>query len=125
MDDTQKKFETKDKGYLFKNKRKNKQAQPDWTGKINWKGEELSIAAWEKTSQGGEKFLSLALSEVYKGEGGENGGNNNSASQSGGGNPQGGQGGQNYSSQQYEKKKPNTTAAHPDNDLNELNDLFE
>ena len=53
------------RGYLFKNKRKNQVKQPDLNGKITINGKEYSIGAWEKENADGEIFWSLALSEPY------------------------------------------------------------
>lgn len=37
--------------------RKTKDSQPDYRGTINWNGEEIEIALWEKQSSGGKDFL--------------------------------------------------------------------
>jgi hypothetical protein len=49
-------------GVLFKNRRKEKPNQPDYTGNINIGGEQLSLSAWIKEDKNGGKFLSLAAS---------------------------------------------------------------
>ena len=49
-------------GVLFRNDRKEKDSQPDYTGKINVDGRELRLAAWLKAGKKG-KFMSLKVSE--------------------------------------------------------------
>jgi len=127
MDNNQSKLQNK--GYLYRNKRKNKQTQPDMTGKVNWKGEEIMISGWEKTSPTGEKYLSIALSEkLFRPEGESN---STLAPEA--------QGSQNWSAQRANpapNANPNSnsqssnyshnksTSNHPDNDLEQLNSLF-
>lgn len=65
MDEQNKQLDPNRKGYLFPNKKKNKSSQPDYIGKVTWNNEEISISAWERTSNSGEKFLSISLSEKY------------------------------------------------------------
>lgn len=91
------------KGYLFPNKNKSKSTQPDLTGKINWKGEEISISAWEKVNANGERFLSISLSEKFikKDESQSNSVNNQSSAKP----------------QPVINKKINQTSDHPDNDV--------
>lgn len=101
------------KGYLFPNKNKNKATQPDFVGKANWKGEEISISAWEKISANGEKFLSISLSEKFVKT--ENGNNN-----SGNGNVNNG-----YNNNSNNTNSVRTTNQHPDNDLSEIAALFD
>lgn len=50
-------------GTLMKNNRKEKEGQPDYTGKVMINGKELRIAGWKKTSQNGNVYLSLKVSE--------------------------------------------------------------
>ena len=47
---------------LFRNERKEKENQPDYTGNINIEGEEFRLAAWVKTSKQGKKFFSGRVS---------------------------------------------------------------
>ena len=55
-------YEMKDgTGSLFKNDRKEKETQPDYTGKIKINGEEMQLSAWIKTSKKGTKFMSLSF----------------------------------------------------------------
>ena len=53
------------KGVLFKNDRKEKETQPDYTGKITLGGKEKRLAAWLKDGQRG-KFMSLQVSEFQE-----------------------------------------------------------
>ena len=50
-------------GSLFKNDRKEKETQPDFTGTIMVGDKEMRISAWKKQGKGGE-FFSIALSEL-------------------------------------------------------------
>ena len=50
-------------GTLMKNNRKEKEGQPDYTGRVMVNGKELRIAGWKKTSQNGNAYLSLKVSE--------------------------------------------------------------
>lgn len=99
------------KGYLYKNKKKNKATQPDFTGKLNIKGEEVFISAWEKTNTSGEKFLSLSITSKE---------DMPQMSQ---------QSTQNFSSPanitNNNQTKPKSTDQLADNSLSELNDLFD
>lgn len=53
-------YEMKDgQGSLFKNDRKEKETQPDYTGKIMVNGTMYQLAAWVKESKSGLKFMSL------------------------------------------------------------------
>ena len=60
-------YETKDNsGALFKNERKEKETQPDYTGTVKVNGTDLQIAAWLKKSKAGKPYMSLAFSPPYK-----------------------------------------------------------
>ena len=48
-------------GYLYPNK-KTKPEQPDFRGKVNYKGKDLWVSAWKRVKDGDE-FLSLALTD--------------------------------------------------------------
>jgi uncharacterized protein (DUF736 family) len=48
-------------GSLFKNDRKEKENQPDYTGTGMCGGEEIRISAWLKTAKSGKKFLSMSF----------------------------------------------------------------
>ena len=51
-------------GSLFKNDKKEKENQPDYTGKVNVEGALYSIAGWKKVSEARNTFLSLKISDV-------------------------------------------------------------
>ncbi len=48
-------------GSLWKNKKKEKETHPDYTGTVMVNGEEMYISAWLKESKNGAKFMSLAF----------------------------------------------------------------
>ena len=50
-------------GILLKNSRKEKDGQPDYTGRVLMNGKEMRIAGWLKQSQNGNPYLSLKLEE--------------------------------------------------------------
>jgi hypothetical protein len=62
------KFENK--GKLWFNSKKNKDTQPDWTGKANWKGQEFEISMWynESKVENEQGTFSLILKEPYNKE---------------------------------------------------------
>jgi hypothetical protein len=53
------KFEMKDDQVLiFKNEKRNKETQPEYTGKINIDGQIREISLWVKISKSGKKYFS-------------------------------------------------------------------
>ena len=50
-----------DTGTLGKNKRKEKDSHPDYSGQINVAGADYWLSGWLKTGPTGEKFFSLAV----------------------------------------------------------------
>jgi len=57
-------FEQKnDTGALFKNKKKESDRHPDYTGTATVNGQKLSISAWINESNAGEKYMSLKFEE--------------------------------------------------------------
>jgi len=57
----QKKFDATDRGCLFKDERKSKPEDRDFSGQINVGGREYWLSAWSKTSKAGKKYLSLSI----------------------------------------------------------------
>jgi uncharacterized protein (DUF736 family) len=57
----QKKFDDTDRGCLFRDERKSKPEDRDFSGQINVGGREYWISAWSKTSKAGKKYLSLSV----------------------------------------------------------------
>lgn len=49
-------------GVLFRNNKREKDSQPMYTGDCMVNGVELRIAAWVKTSQSGNSYMSLSFS---------------------------------------------------------------
>ncbi len=57
-------FELKeDYGSLWPNENKNKDTQPDYTGKINVGGIVMALGGWKNKTQGGKPYLRLKMSE--------------------------------------------------------------
>jgi len=55
-------YDNRDRGVLFKNERKERDAQADYTGNINVGGVEFWLNAWIKESKkDGRKFMSLSV----------------------------------------------------------------
>lgn len=51
------------RGVLFKNNRRVKESQPEYTGNCQIGGKEFWVSAWVKTSKDGNKFFSMAYTE--------------------------------------------------------------
>ena len=51
-------------GALFKNSKKEKESQPDLTGKITINGVEYNLSGWGNTSKSGNEYISLKVSEL-------------------------------------------------------------
>ena len=56
-------------GSLFKNSRKTEAKHPDYQGEINVDGKVKKLSAWIKQGKNGS-FMSIAVSEPYRKEGG-------------------------------------------------------
>lgn len=52
-------------GALFINDRKEKESQPDYTGKCVVNGRAMQISSWKNTDKNGKAYLGLAFSEPY------------------------------------------------------------
>ncbi len=60
-------YDNTNRGALFKNDKKESDKHPDYTGKINFGGKDMRLAAWIKEGQNG-KFMSLTVSEFQQKE---------------------------------------------------------
>lgn len=59
----QQEYDNRNRGVLFKNKKKVEGSKhPDYQGDINIDGTEMRLSAWIKTAKSGEKFMSLSVS---------------------------------------------------------------
>jgi len=56
-------FDNTNKGVLFKNRDKESEKHPDFTGTLNIEGVEMNLAAWARKSKKGVGYLSVAISE--------------------------------------------------------------
>lgn len=54
-------------GTLWTNDYKKQQSHPDYKGHGEYRGVEFELAAWVKTDRNGKQFLSLKISEPFKG----------------------------------------------------------
>lgn len=57
-------YDNTNRGVLFKNNRKEKDSQPDYTGNGNFGGNDFQISAWLKEGKSG-KFFSFSFQEPY------------------------------------------------------------
>jgi len=53
---------------IFKNAKKETDAQPEYKGQVNVEGKLFDIALWVKTSEKGTKYFSGKVSEPYRKE---------------------------------------------------------
>jgi len=56
-------YDDTNRGALFRNKKKEKPNHPDYRGPLNYKGQELEVTGWMKTSKAGDKYMSLSVKE--------------------------------------------------------------
>lgn len=56
-------YDNTNRGALFKNDRKQKDTQPDYTGNTDIEGVEYRVSAWIKKSKSGQAFMSLAYTK--------------------------------------------------------------
>ena len=54
-------YDNTNRGRLFKNDRRTKETQPTHKGDLNVNGVEFWLSAWSKTSQAGNKYLSISV----------------------------------------------------------------
>lgn len=60
-------YQTKENsGAIFKNDRKEKETQPDYTGTINVAGKDWQISLWVKETKEGKKYFSASIKEPFK-----------------------------------------------------------
>ena len=59
-------------GALFVNDRKEKDTQPDYTGKCMVNGRMMQISSWKNTSSKGNTYLGLSFSEPYEADASNN-----------------------------------------------------
>lgn len=57
-------YDNTNRGALFRNQNKKTDKHPDYTGTLNVEGVDRWISAWLKTSQKGEKYLSISLGDI-------------------------------------------------------------
>jgi uncharacterized protein (DUF736 family) len=56
-------YDDTNRGAFFRNKKKEKPNHPDYRGPLNYKGQELELAGWIKTSKSGDSYMSLEVKE--------------------------------------------------------------
>lgn len=57
-------YDNTNSGLLFPNDRKEKENQPDFTGKLDVNGKEYRLSGWKKKGkQSGKPFISVSISE--------------------------------------------------------------
>ena len=56
-----KEYDNTNRGVLFKNKEKEEENHPDYTGRLNVSSDEFWLSAWLKTSKAGQKYMSLSI----------------------------------------------------------------
>jgi uncharacterized protein (DUF736 family) len=54
-------YDNTNTGALFRNKKKESEKHPDYTGSANVEGKEYWVSSWLNESKAGEKYLSLKL----------------------------------------------------------------
>lgn len=56
-----KQYDDTDRGVLFKNDKKARDNQPDYTGSINVGGAEFFLSGWIKRAESGRTYMSLSV----------------------------------------------------------------
>lgn len=59
-------YDNTNRGALFKNDKKERDTQPDYTGSLNVDGVEFFLDAWLKEAQSGRKFMSVSVKRKEK-----------------------------------------------------------
>ncbi len=59
-------YDNTNRGALFKNERKEKETQPDYTGSLNVGGVDFFLDACLKTAESGRKFMSVSVKRKEK-----------------------------------------------------------
>jgi uncharacterized protein (DUF736 family) len=54
-------YDNTNTGALFSNDKGDNPKRPDYKGKLNYEGQEISVSGWIKESKNGKKYLSLKL----------------------------------------------------------------
>ena len=54
-------YDNTNRGALFKNDKKESDSHPDYTGNINFDGNDCWLSGWVKESKDGRKFFSLSV----------------------------------------------------------------
>lgn len=58
-------FDNTNKVVIFKNSKKEKETQPDYTGTVNVEGKDYSVSLWIKEGKAG-KFFAGSIQEPFK-----------------------------------------------------------
>lgn len=67
-------YDETNRGVFFLNDDKKTEKSPDYSGKINVRGEEFKISGWKKTSGSGKRFISISVTPAEAQAEGRNGG---------------------------------------------------
>lgn len=59
-----KQYDDTNRGAIFRNDNKTRDAQPDWSGPLNFEGVELRLAGWVREDRSGREFVSLRVERV-------------------------------------------------------------
>lgn len=59
----EKAYDNTNSGALFKNDKKVRENQPDYTGSLNAAGVDYWMSAWLKKSRAGKTFMSIAITQ--------------------------------------------------------------
>lgn len=59
-----KQFDDTNRGAIFQNDQKVRDAQPDWSGPLNFEGTELRLAGWIREDRNGRPYISLKVERM-------------------------------------------------------------